>query len=275
MAWQAKLLHFSCLSRLKQAPVFIVHERGNDLHPGFKEILNTGGSVFEVPSYRRTKHGDEYPPRNTAGTLWHASSLLVGHSSHLVLLDPDMIFVRPPVFPNTLSGDFCSYINFNRDFAQTAIRVFGVPPEMVAEQNQTLRCGVPYVIPIADARALAEVWLEAVDSFPPRKWENIMYAFGLAAVKLGMPVTQTRIAQTNYSQSDPLEGDLVHYCYGDESWSKRHYFTEDKTERVWELQVNAPHNTVLGEILSQIKEAREFFLSAAHGRNEHTPAYRL
>lgn len=197
----------------------------------------------------------------------------VGRSSHLVLLDPDMIFVRSPVFPETLSGDFCSYIDFARDFAQTAIRVFGVSPEVVAEQAQSLRCGVPYVIPMAGARALAGQWLEAVDSFPPRKWEDLMYAFGLAAVKLGMPISQTRMAQSNYRSYDLLEGDVIHYCYGDELWSKRHYFTEEQIELVWEPRVKAPRNTVLGEILAQIDQAKEFYRSASNGRNEHASTF--
>jgi hypothetical protein len=271
MSWQSKLLHFSGLSRLEQIPVFIVHESGTDLHPGFQDILNTGGEVFVVPNYKRTRHGDDYGAKNLAGTVFEASSLCAGRNPYLLLLDPDMLFVRQPILPKTLSGDFCSYINFDREFAQTAARVFGVAPEEIADKKQSLRCGGPYVIPMADARAFGSAWIEAVDSFPPRTWEDVMYAFGLAAIKLGMPVTQTRMVQSNYHAEETLQGDVIHYCYGDEIWTKRDYFTEDQIKQVWEPRVKAPRNTVRGEILAQIHEAGEFYRTAARERSsQHT-----
>jgi hypothetical protein len=261
MAWQAKLLHCSCLRRLKQAPTFIVHDTGGELHPGFRDILKTGGSVFVAPNYKATRHGDEYTPKNLAGTLMHASSLCAGRGTHLVLCDPDMNFVRPPLFPETLSGDYCSYINFRQGFVETAVEAFGVSPDAVAAREEGLRCGGPYVVPAADAGRLAEAWIEAVDSFPPRTWEDVMYAFGLASVKLGMPITLTRMVQSNYQPDEALQGDVIHYCYGNEVWSKRHYFTEEQSRLVWEPRVSAPRATVLGEILAQIDEAREFYLT--------------
>jgi len=54
---------------------------------------------------------------------------------------------------------------------------------MIEAQKGELRCGVPYVIPVSDAGRLAELWLEAIDAFPPRRWEDNMYAFGLAVAK--------------------------------------------------------------------------------------------
>jgi hypothetical protein len=210
--------------------------------------LNTGGEVFVVPNYKRTRHGDDYGAKNLAGTVFEASSLCAGRNPYLLLLDPDMLFVRQPILPKTLSGDFCSYINFDREFAQTAARVFGVAPE-----------------------AFGSAWIEAVDSFPPRTWEDVMYAFGLAAIKLGMPVTQTRMVQSNYHAEETLQGDVIHYCYGDEIWTKRDYFTEDQIKQVWEPRVKAPRNTVRGEILAQIHEAGEFYRTAARERSsQHT-----
>jgi hypothetical protein len=262
MAWQAKLLHFSCLSRLKQSPTFVVHETAGELHPGFRDILKTGGEVFVAPSYKATRHGDEYTPKNLAGTLLHAASLCEGRGTHLVLCDPDMLFVRPPAFPEALSGDYCSYINFEHSFAKTAAGAFGIAPGAVAARQESLRCGGPYVVPSADARPLAEAWLEAAEAFPPRTWEDIMYAFGLASVKLGMPITLTRMVQSNYWPEETLQGDVIHYCYGDETWSKRQYFTEEQARLVWEPRASAARETVLGEILAQIEEAREFYLTA-------------
>lgn len=87
----------------------------------------------------------------------------------------------------------------------------------------------------------------------------MMHAFGLAAVKLGMRITLTQMVDHNYWQTDALRREVVHYCYGDQTWDKRHYFYEEQASQVWEAAANAPHGSVLAEILTQIREAREFY----------------
>jgi hypothetical protein len=262
MAWQSKLFHFSCTSRLKQTPVIIVHETGvEDLHQGFQEIMKMGGRVHRAPSYKLTAQNDLYPPRNTPGTLLHAAEMYGSECDSMVLCDPDMIFVRPPEFPATLSGDYCSYMDYELDCVEVARAALGISRELIDEQKESLRCGVPYAIPMGDARPLAEAWIEAIDAFPARKWEDVMYAFGLAAVKLGLKVWLTRMAESNYWPDANVGADVVHYCYGDETWSKRHYFRQDQAQNVWQPRVEAPANTILGEILSQIREAEKFYSS--------------
>jgi hypothetical protein len=256
MAWQAKLFHFSCASRLRKAPVIIVHETGaEELHQGFQEIMKTGGRVERAPSYKLTAQGDLYPPRNTPGTLLHAAEIYGSQCDTIVLCDPDMIFAHPPAFPATLSGDYCSYMNYDLDCVEVARASLGISREMIDEQKEALRCGVPYAIPVSDARPLAEAWIEALDAFPARKWEDVMYAFGLAVVK----VTLTRMAESNYWPDANMKADVVHYCYGDETWNKRHYFGQDEAQSVWRPRVEAPAGTVLAEILSQLREAEKFY----------------
>jgi hypothetical protein len=263
MAWQSKLFHFSSVSRLKQTPLVIVHEsNAAELHEGFEELVKAGGRVRRAPSYKLTARGDLYPPRNTPGSLLHAGETIREEYDSIVLCDPDMIFVRPPEFPPTLSGDYCSYMNYDLDCVEVARRALSISRELVDEQKEALRCGVPYVIPVDEARPLAEAWLEAVDAFPARKWEDVMYAFGLAAVKLGLKVTPTRLAQSNYWPDANVRADVVHYCYGDETWSKRHYFREDRAGSVWQPRAESPAGTVLGEILSQLREAEKFYSSS-------------
>ena len=262
MAWQCKLFHFSCMSRLKQSPVIIVHETGAQaLHRGFQEITKTRGRVQPAPSYKLTAQGDIYPPRNTPGTLLHAAEMYGAECGFLVLCDPDMIFVRPPEFPATLSGDFCSYMNYELDCVEVARKALGISRELIDEQKEALRCGVPYVIPINDARPLAEAWIEAIDAFPARKWEDVMYAFGLAVVKLGLKAWLTRMAESNYWPDERVRADAIHYCYGDETWSKRHYFRQEQARSVWQPRVESPAGTVLGEILLQLREAEKFYSS--------------
>jgi hypothetical protein len=170
-----------------------------------------------------------------------------------------MIFVRRPAFPEALSGAFYSYMNFDQSFVEAARRATGVSEDALEAQKEQLRCGGPYVIPAALARELAEAWLDAVDAFPPRTWEDVMYAFGLAAVKLGVQVSLTHMAETNYRPDAAPDGDVIHYCYGDDVWNKRHYFTEEQSALVWAPQVSAPRATVLGEIVAQIGEAGAFY----------------
>ncbi|HEX8843576.1 MAG TPA: hypothetical protein VF791_02980 [Pyrinomonadaceae bacterium] len=260
MAWQCKLFHFSCTSRLKKTPIIIVHETGaKELHPDFREIMKVGGRVSRAPSYKRTAQGDLYPPRNTPGTLSHAAEMLSALEEFIVLCDPDMIFVRPVEFPEELSGDFCSYMNYDLDCVETARLALCIPRERIVARQESLRCGVPYVIPTHVARPLAESWVEAVDAFPPRKWEDVMYAFGLAALSLDLKVAVTRTAESNYWPDAKVRARIVHYCYGDATWSKRHYFKEAEAPKIWRPRVEARPGTVLGEILSQIREAENYY----------------
>lgn len=260
MAWQCKLLHFSCVSRLNQPPTIILHESGAEWHPDFYEILKVGGLVRSAPNFKTTRHGDAYTPRNLAGTLLCAAQMYTGREEEfIVICDPDMIFVRPPDFPETLAGDYCSYIDFDQDFVEVAMRSLGISRDMVNTEKEKLRCGGPYVVPVASAHSLAEAWLEAVDAFSPRRWEDVMYAFGLAVIKLGLDATLTRMAQSNYWPYAALDADVIHYCYGDEEWSKRRYFTEDQIQEVWEPSLIPPNGTVVKEIISQIREAKKFY----------------
>lgn len=261
MAWQCKLFHFSCISRLQQTPVIVVHETGAELHPDFQDIIKAGGRVHRAPSYKLSARGDLYAPRNTPGTLLQAGLMCDGEENLIVLCDPDMIFVRRTEFSLALSGDYCSYMNYDLDTVVSAREALGIPPGKISDQKEALRCGVPYSIPAREARALGEEWIKAIDAFPQRKWEDVMYAFGLAAVGLGLTIELTRMAQSNYWPDAIVETNVVHYCYGDATWSKRHYYNEEQARNVWHSDLKAREGTVLDEILSQIGEANEYYSS--------------
>ena len=259
MAWQSKLFHYSCVSRLKQVPVIIVHDTGAPLNSDFQEIVKFGGSVLRAESYKLSTQGDIYRPRNTPGTLLRAAERFSSQYEYIVLCDPDMIFTRAFEFPQTLSGDYCSYIKYDQDFVEAAREALNIPRDRINEQKESLRCGVPYVIPTSEAHRLANAWIEAIDAFRERRWEDVMYAFGLAAVKLGLKVELTRMAESNYWPDAILKAHVVHYCYGDAKWRKRHVFREEKAQDVWQASVEASKGSVLAEILAQIREAREFY----------------
>lgn len=212
-----------------------------------------------APSYRLSLD-DDYPPRNTAGTLLHAADLLRGSDDFIVLCDPDMIFASRPGFPEILSGDHYPYMmDYNGAEVRRVAAGLGIDLEAPDAQKDELCCGVPYVIPVADARRLGEAWPEAINRFTVTERADIMHAFGLAAVKLGMRITLTHMIDHNYWQTEAPKREVLHYCYGDETWDKRHYFYEERAREVWEAQATAPPGSILAEILTQIREARAFY----------------
>jgi hypothetical protein len=259
LAWQARLFHFSCLSRLNHTPIIIVHDCGSKWRRDFQELADAGAIVSRAPSYRITSNGDDYLPRNTAGTLLHAAELCPAKDEFIVLCDPDMIFVRKPDFSSGLSGEYYGYVNYDRKPVRRAAKKIGIKLEMLDRQKRELCCGVPYVIPVAVAKRLAEAWLQAIDAFSPRHWEDQMHAFGLAVVKLGLRLTLTHMMNHNYWPNAPVDRDVIHYCYGDETWNKRSYFTARQARKVWSPAAPAQQGTILAELVSQIREARDFY----------------
>jgi hypothetical protein len=264
MAWQAKLAHYSCLSRLGQAPLVVVHERGYEEIPDLTDIVRTGGTVLHAPSYRTTSRGFRYSARNSAGTLLEAARATESGAEWLVLCDADVVFTRRTRFGRSLSGAACTYLDYNEGPVRAAMRRLGISARDVARSGATLHCGIPYVIRRAQAAALARAWLEAIDAFVPPRWEDVMHAFGLAALGLGLRVRHNQLADTNYWPRAPVRAPIVHYCYDNAAWSKRRFASPRAARRVWAPPPGAQPGTVLGEVFRQLREAHVFFEGAAH-----------
>ena len=47
-----------------------------------------------------------------------------------------------------------------------------------------------------------------------------------------------------------------------ERWTKRNYFRDEEIHDLWNPTIEAPEGTILGEILAQIREARDFYRDA-------------
>lgn len=257
MAWQAKLFHFSCVSRLNHSPIFIVHEFGSKWHRDFQELADAGAVVSHAPSYRKTPKGNDYAPRNTAGTLLHAAELCSATDEFIVLCDPDMIFVRQPNFSRNLSGEYYAQLKYDQHVRRTA-RKIGISLEKLDRRKEELCCGVPYVIPVTAAKRIAEAWLQAIEAFWPQEWEDQMYAFGLAVVKVGLKITLTHIVNHNYWPDATVDRDVIHYAYGDKTWDKRNYVTPRQVQKVWSPAARQK-GTIRAELFSQIREARDYF----------------
>jgi hypothetical protein len=258
MGWQCKLFYYSCVTRMNHQPVIIVHESKSDWHPDFYDLAKAGCVIEQAPGYRSQPFRDEYSPRNTVGSLIRAAELFAGDVL-IVLCDPDMIFTRATAFPNVLSGEFSSFMDYDRDFVLPALRALGIERELHAEDKASLRCSVPYVIPADQAHELGATWLKAVDAFSPRRWEDVMYAFGLAVVKLGLKLNVMRLTDHNYWPDKKVDAPMIHYAYGDERWTKRNFYRDEHVRELWNPTSEVVPGTILGELLSQIREANEFY----------------
>lgn len=263
VGWQCKLFYYSCVTHTAFQPLFVVHATDSKWRPDFHELVKAGALVRCAPTYARTPH-DRYVPKNTAGTLLHAAEYC-DPDDLIVLCDPDMLFLRSPAFPSCLSGDYYSYLDYDRPTVRSAAECLDIAWDAIFARRESLRCGVPYVVPVEQARPLAHAWLAAVDAFPPRRWEDVMYAFGLATVRLGLSVTLTRIMEQDHVPQAALASDMIHYCMGNHLWDKRSFFLEEEAPKVWHSAIRPERNTILGEILAQIEQARQFFAGTASG----------
>ncbi|MDX6614681.1 MAG: hypothetical protein QOD75_3867 [Blastocatellia bacterium] len=258
-AWQCKLFYYSCVTRLKHQPLILVHELGGELHPSFHELAKAGCAVHLAPGYRFHGSGDDYACRNTAGSLIHAGKILPGRDTLIVLCDSDMIFTGPVRFPEVLSGEFSSFVNYDRDFVSEALGRLGIQRAALDREKEGLRCCVPHVVPTVLSQELGATWLEAIDAFMPRRWEDLMYAFGLSVVKLGLKLQITHLVDHNYWPDHKVKAPIIHYAYGDERWTKRNYFRDDQMHDIWNPTATGAAGSILAEILKQISEAREFY----------------
>ena len=261
MAWQCKLFHYSCVSRLGLVPVFIVHSLERKWHPYFSDIVEAGGIVRSAPSYRTTRRGHDYSPRNTPGTLLEAAQIGYDRGDYIVLCDADMIFLSRIKFNYTFAAEGCTNLDYDQAGPRRAAQRLGIDGATLRRSRGKIECAVPHVIPVTHARSFADAWLEAIDSFDPGIWETSMYAFGLATLRLGLRLKLTYDVALNDEQHFENAGTakIIHYAYGDDTWNKRHYWEARAAKKVWYPTVKAREGTVLSEIVKQIREARDFY----------------
>jgi len=75
----------------------------------------------------------------------------------------------------------------------------------------------------------------------------------------GLESSLTQLADHNYWPDNRVEREMIHYCYGDEVWSKRDFLTEEEAQRVWKPPTAAREGTISWEVFRQLREAREFY----------------
>lgn len=261
IAWQCKLFYFSCVTRMNHQPVVIVHDWGEEWHPDFYELARAGCAIYSAPNYRFDCEGNDYACRNHPGSLRRTAELFRDQDIFIVLCDPDMVFVRRVEFPETLAGEFSSFMDYDRDFVNDVLPKIGLMRNTVDAQKGSLCVSVPYVIPAKIASELSDRWMSTIELFNPRRWEDVMYAFGLSVLKMGLRLEVTHLVDHNYWPEETLQAPMIHYAYGDERWNKRDYSNDETNSGVWNPPDSYSRETILGELANQIREAREFYRS--------------
>ncbi len=259
-AWQCKLFYFSSVTRLKHQPIFIVHANGSPWHSDFHDLIRAGAIIRTAPSYIA---GNGIQSRNCPGSLLEAVPLL--RSDELIVLcDPDMVFVSRPELPSVLAGCYYSYLDYEKPAVYAAARKLHLTQRAIRERHRELVCGTPYILPAEMAREIGLTWLQAFDSFTledreDNTWLDIMYAFGLAVLKLNLRVKVFDAVNMDSPPECMLTRKIIHYCVGDNSWDKRWYRTENTIARLWEPPFVADEGTVLSELFSQMRDTPKFY----------------
>lgn len=276
LEWQAMLFHHSCIRRLARAPIIVVH--GDDaLREGYRLIEATGGRIQRAPSFRSLP-GDDYPPRNSAGTL----ACVDTDAAYILLCDPDMIFLRDEDFsslqlhPGEVSADRSNFLRVNsenRAPLELACARAGV--ELETLDGHPIDANVPLGVPATVRDALAHEWIECIDLILglPRSddfvravhWLTSMWAFVLAVSRLGLHAVTTDYAMTNYAGGPLLPQDsdqgpaLIHYCNGDDAFEKRQFHGPPEVcAQVWQLE-RVDGLTAAARIREEICTARNFY----------------
>ena len=127
------------------------------------------------------------------------------------------------------------------------------------QQQESLRCSVPYVIPTTQAEELGVTRLNAVDAFRPRRWEGRDVCLWAGPGEAGT-TTEYHSSGGYYLRAGcKVRAPIIHYAYGDDSWTKRSYHTAEQAAAIWETRAETTPGTILDEILTQIQQAGEFY----------------
>jgi hypothetical protein len=83
-------------------------------------------------------------------------------------------------------------------------------------------------------------------------------------LKLKLKLRLTRLVALNDEPEEKIgRARIVHYSYGDKIWNKRDYWYGKDASKVWKPAIDAPRGTVLGEIISQIRDVNDFYLNGS------------
>lgn len=260
-AWQAKAFAYSCLQHQGVAPLILVHGGHEDLEPGFLECEKAGALVVPTRNHRAYDK-EEWAARNTVGALIDAG--LIGEAlgaTHVVLMDPDMVWTRRINWPTELAVDRCDN-DLMTGLAVTVAEEAGI--DLGPNPNPTWGSRVPYVVPIEQVQPIANAWWVLMDRFAAhegRNWSDQMRAWALALAALGAVPRKVVLTQTNWvAEAYPSAG-LIHYAFEQPGWSKRWYVTAEDGDPFDPPRY--PLETVAGQVNRELTRAGAFYRELA------------
>lgn len=274
IGWQAQLFVSSCLSRAGgELPTIVVHKHHPTapLRPEFVQLRELGCPLVEAPFYV-THPLVEFPghplghflPRNEIGSLETIANWNGFEKEHVFFCETDMLFVRRPEFPSgaEIAAAHYSYLDYTTPRVAAAAKAFGVDVSP-ATLNELMPIGVPYLLSVHLLKKLAERWMAALDLFQELEWIDIMYAFGIALAAEHIQPTITRYMVDNKNQDAALgDASLIHYCYGDDRWSKRQFPRSTPLDTPAAALPSFAAGSIGAEIVTQLREAQARFGTA-------------
>lgn len=274
-AWQCMLFHYSCLTVLDRTPIIVVHSDPGPLVTGFELIATRGGVVQRRKNFR---HAGEimYAPRNQMRT----ANLVATDAEHIVLCDPDMIFLEPIDFAAIIDGlprdaitmDRISFLKVNdrnRPFIGEVCAESGI--SLARVESKPMNGAPPHVIPKRLRLRLCQQWHVQLERYLAAShahhggshsdvWISSMWGLVLAMHALGIEAVLTDLSM--HTHGDPPVASvpprpLLHYSYDTPAFNKRDYVTDNEWMNVWRAEGSAGRAS--GIIGDQLALAAEFF----------------
>jgi len=278
MGWQCMLFHYSCTRYAGHTPLFMVHGDEDTLDAGYQAIADNGGRIQRAPNFRHA--GEiEYAARNKARSL----DLAETEASHIVLCDPDIVFLARPAFEpaiaamseDQMSFEHVGYLKItktNRPVLQDICRRAHI--EMARLEQNPVNGGMPHIVPAAMRRQLCSAWMTLQELCLERNlahygemmsdvWISEMWGLVLALRQLEIEPVFTSFSMTNeFDPPLPEPGadgpTLIHYCYPAEAFNKLLYNDDQRpVSAVWRATGKPGHTT--GAICAQLGEAARFY----------------
>lgn len=291
LGWQSALFHFSCVQATGRAPMVVVHGDEPELVPEFRQIAEAGGRIQREPNFRIYR-GIEFPPFNTIATARLAET----DAGHILLAEPDMVFVHPPPVVQSLaemdtdaiSFDALGYLHIhdgNRERMRTVCERVGA--DFGALEANPIDGGVPHLIAAAQRAPLCAAWFDftlaiakAVRAFDQRWWHSLvrrspmnrpgnwisgMWGLVLATRKLGLSPVMTDWCKSNLpgglfgSNDRPKPSpSIIHYCYSRTDFDKRRH-RDLRSVLAWAHAGERPLDDAAAAIRRQIKAAADCY----------------
>ena len=238
------------------SPLILVHGGHENLDAGFTEAEKAGALVVPTRNHR-VHNGVDWAARNTVAALIDAAR--IGRdldATHIVLMDPDLVWTRKVSWPGVLSVDRCP-----NDLTTGLAKKLATEAGLKLGENADTTWGsrVPYVVPIEQAETIGWAWWHFMDRFAEHEfhWSDQMRAWSLALAALDLAPNRITLTQTNWRPEARVTSALIHYAYPNSHFAKGWYAEPGDGSR-WDPP-RLPVASVQGWVHREIVRAAAFY----------------